>query len=61
MSLTPEDVGRIADQIHAVMDECIKMLSRAGEYRNVVEMVILDLLRAYKDILVLYMYLREWR
>jgi hypothetical protein len=59
MGLTPEEAGRIADQIHAVIDECIKMLSRAGEHKSVVEMVILDLLRAYKDILVLYMCIKE--
>jgi hypothetical protein len=52
-----EEVNRIADQIHAVMNECIKMVPRAGKYESIVQMVVLDLLKAYKDLLLLYMYL----
>jgi hypothetical protein len=59
ITLSLEEVSRIADQIHNVMTECIKLSERAEKYREIVQMTILDLLRAYKDILLLYMYLKQ--
>ena len=54
-----EEVNRIADRIHEVMNECIRMVPRAEKYESIVQMVVLDLLKAYKDILLLYMYLGD--
>jgi hypothetical protein len=57
--ITLEEVNRIADQIHEVMNECIRMVPRSGKYESIVQIVVWDLLKAYKDILLLYMYLGD--
>jgi hypothetical protein len=59
MSISLEEVNRIADQIHEVMNECIKMVPKAEKYESIVQAVVWDLLKAYKDILLLYMYLGD--
>ena len=56
--LNIEEVKAIVDDIHDLMNRCIKLTPRAGEYRTILQTVVADLLKAYYDMLLLYIYIK---
>jgi hypothetical protein len=41
------------------MNRCIKLIPRAGKYEVIIQAVVADLLKAYKDMLLAYIYIRK--
>jgi hypothetical protein len=60
-NLSVEEVENIIDQIYELMHRCIKLVPRAGKYDVIIQAVVADLLRAYYDMLLAYMYIRKER
>jgi len=60
-NLSPEEVENMVDQIYELMHQCIKLIPRAGKYDTIIQAVVADLLKAYYDMLLAYMYIRKQR
>jgi hypothetical protein len=57
--LSIEEVEDMVDHIHELMNRCIKLIPRAGKYECIIQAVVADLLKAYCDMLLAYMYIRK--
>jgi hypothetical protein len=59
--LSIEEVESMMDSIRELIVRCARMSYKAGDYRAIVQTVIADLLKAYYDMLHVYLYLRKER
>lgn len=59
--LSIEEVENVMDSIRELMTRCVRMSFRAGDHRVIVQAVIADLLKAYYDMLLVYLYLKKER
>jgi len=57
--LSIEEVEDMVDHIHELMNSCMKLIPRAGKYESIIQAVVADLLKAYCDMLLVYMYIRK--